>query len=477
MSGGRAFQAPNSADEPQFLFFVRMTTSDVSKKQCRIPEDSALTHFPAFDEESKSRKVVFLDERMNAWRIIYKNRLCPRHRTTNYTLKGGWQQVIEDKDLKSEDCVVFFRFNQSYIFIAIRRTSANRFEVLESNSGEPILLHPHQVDSAKRLATRVLEAQERCAMEYVACIYGMFEAGGGGSQIQGGAASSTASPTLSLQDFEAIYRMFQERANDSVGPIEFEERHLPPRIPRNLCGQDLVGNCRMMEARRILRLNQARSQQIARPTSASSSGNLSPRSLQMLQSTGRQTQALPFERAQAVGATSFPAYPTPSPYIQTPRSHFGYIPHIFQVQTPVLQFAGSPFVTYIFLYKPETGTHFRGDVFQYPEVLRWIGAQIQESVSSIMASQSQNLTMGSLSEQSSGAQIPASAPSFMASQSQYQTSRSLSGQSSGAQTQAGAPSFMASQSQYQTSRSLSEQSSGAQTQAGAPSFCWKWKTL
>ncbi|GLJ48760.1 hypothetical protein SUGI_1028340 [Cryptomeria japonica] len=424
MSGGREFQA----DEPEFLFCKHINGSELSKRICKIPEYLALTHFPAFETERiRAKEVVFLDERMNAWRFTYTRRLC-RNGSTSYTLRGGWQQVFEDKEVKSKDCVCFFRFKQSHIFIFIRQTTDKTFELLESKSRRLILLHPNQVNSAKLLASRVSKAKERFAMEYIACIYGMFEAGA--SQIQQEAASSTASPTLSLQDFEAIYRILKERAEYNAGPTEFEEYHLPPRIPRNFSGQDFYRTYSMMEERRKPRLNRAGSAtsmalQIPHPTSINSSEHLAPQIScpTSTSSSGHLSQSnfqLSRIQTQAMGEPSFPAYPVsynqsstnhsgrvsqlrPSPYIQIPRNHFGYDPQMFQ---------------------------------------------------------------------STGAQIQVSAPSFLASQNQYQTPRSFSGQLSGAQTQVGAPSLMASQIQHGTLSSSSGQfylpSYGMVQERGAP---------
>ncbi|GLJ45359.1 hypothetical protein SUGI_0954790 [Cryptomeria japonica] len=291
MSGGRAFEA----DDPQFLLRKCMTKSELREFICRIPENLASTYFPAFEEGSESVKVVFLDEGMNAWSITYIRKLV-QDGFSEYTLDAGWRQVIEDKGLLSKDYVFFFGFKQSYIFIAIRRTPGRGLQVLESKSRELILLHPDQVHSAKHLASKVSLTEGLFALEYIASIYGMFEAG---------AASSTASPTLSLQDFEAIYHMFQERAKNCVGPVKIEECHLPSLIPRIFLGQDF-------QERTNLRLNQVGSansmdQQISHPTSTSSSGHLSQINFQ---SRGIQTQA---------GAASFMA-----PTIQSSTNHSGY---------------------------------------------------------------------------------------------------------------------------------------------------------
>ncbi|GLJ45361.1 hypothetical protein SUGI_0954810 [Cryptomeria japonica] len=289
MFGGRAFQA----DEPQVLFGKYMRKWELRKRVCRIPKSLASNCLPAFQRGITSMNVVFLDESMNAWSINCTCRLAQNDSsdyTENagcYTLEEGWRQVIEDKGLQPEDWLFFVRFKQRCILIGIRRTSAEGLELLESKLRGLILLHPYQVYSAKLLASEVSKTEDAFALEYVSCIYGMFEAG---------AASSTTSPNLSLQDFEAIFQMFQERAKYCVGPVEFEEFNLPNHIPRNFCGQDLYSTYRMIEERRNPRLNREGSanpmaQQISHPTSTSSCGHLSQSNFQGFQSREIQTQA------------------------------------------------------------------------------------------------------------------------------------------------------------------------------------------
>ncbi|GLJ45360.1 hypothetical protein SUGI_0954800 [Cryptomeria japonica] len=320
MSGGRAFQA----DQPQVLFRKCMTTSELSKHICRIPKHLASNYFPAFQPGIKSIKAVFLDERMNAWSIYCTRKLAEdgyTERAGYYTLDKGWRQVIEDKGLQPEDWLFFIGFKQSCVLIAIRRTSDKGLEVLESKLRGLILLHPDQVRSAKLLASTVSETEDALAVEYVSCIYGMFEAGG---------ASSMASPDLSLQDFEAIFQMFRERAKFCVGPVEFEKFHLPYRIPRIFSGQDFYRTYRMIEEIRKLGQNRAGSansiaQQISHPTSLSSSGHLSQSNFQGFQSIGIQTQAgaVNFMAPTIqMGAPRIPAYPISDNQSSTNRSGY-----------------------------------------------------------------------------------------------------------------------------------------------------------